>query len=188
MDTGFLNPMPLQVINQELSVPGLASTCVEGKSFICNLVETTSPFPLFNLATNFKFCSSHLLCNVDRSLRVEREWAAQKPRLAVRQRHEDDHLVLSSEYTILTSLVNPVSFTWMYLSTVPPVSTASSSSSAAFFPTASPEIRGEPSADPPRMHPVLRRNYKEEHWTVHLVRATTTIPDPLPVAALASSL
>ena len=94
MDTGFLNPMPLQVINQELSVPGLASTCVERKSFICNLVETTFPFPLFNLATNFKFCSSHLLCNVDRSLRVEREWAAQKPRLAVRQRHEDDHLVL----------------------------------------------------------------------------------------------
>ena len=29
MSTGFLNPMPLHVINQELSVPGLASTCEE---------------------------------------------------------------------------------------------------------------------------------------------------------------
>merc|ERR1719397_1944144 len=131
MDTGFLKPMPLQVINQELSVPGLAST--------------------LNFAPVI-FSAMWIAVSV---------WRVSGP-----HRSRDSPSASAMKIIILS---------WMYLSTVPPVSTASSNSSAAFFPTASPEVRGEPSADPPRMQPVL-------------VRATTTIPDPLPAAALASSL
>merc|ERR1712016_265775 len=84
-DTGFLKPMPLHVISQELSVPGLASTC--GSSLCFWLPRQT----------HLKFSSRHLLCNVDCSLCVESEWSTQEPGLPVRQRHEDNHLILDKD-------------------------------------------------------------------------------------------
>ena len=84
-DTGFLKPMPLHVISQELSVPGLASTC--GSSLCFWLPRQT----------HLKLSSRHLLCNVDCSLCVESERSTQEPGLPVRQRHEDNHLILDKD-------------------------------------------------------------------------------------------
>ncbi len=48
-------------------------------------------------------------------------------------------------------------FTWIYLSTQPPLSSASSSSWAAFRPVSSADTRGEPRADPPEKYvPVVK--------------------------------
>ena len=82
--------MPLHVISQELSVPGLASTCAgdcfKNRWFI---------LPSLKITAYFEFSPRHLLCNMDCSLCMESERAAQKPGLPVSQRHEDYHLVLS---------------------------------------------------------------------------------------------
>ena len=89
IETGFLKPMPLHVISQELSVPGLASTCA-GDCFInCWFI-----LPSLNITAYFEFSPRHLLCDVYCSLCVKSEWTTQKPGLPISQRHEDYHLVL----------------------------------------------------------------------------------------------